>query len=245
MTQVILFIIFAGLSIAGFLNEEGRKATLSRTHAEWIIDLVGLFIQGILVPAFPFIFVPLLTLVFPSYQGKMEISAIPQFVISFFLVDYLYYWNHRFLHKKQVWLFHKLHHSSRHLDIFATSRNSFITSFLILYVWVQVGAMFLLTDSTPFMLGLAFTFGLDLWRHSGLNLPHHINQYLRYILILPGQHVLHHSLSGRNKNFGANFSWWDLLHGTYSVLEVPNKNLEKVSEASIFNQVFMPWKESI
>jgi sterol desaturase/sphingolipid hydroxylase (fatty acid hydroxylase superfamily) len=244
MSQFILFLTFCGLTIVGLLNEESRKATFSRTHAEWFFDLAGLFIQGILIPAFPFIVVPLLTLLFPSYQGKVDISAFVQFLMSFILVDYLYYWNHRLLHKKQSWVLHKLHHTSSHLDIFATSRNSFITSFLLIYVWVQVGAMFLLNDSTPLMTGLAFTFALDLWRHSGVNLPHRINQYLKYILILPGQHVLHHSLSGRNKNFGANFSWWDLMHGTYSHLDVPNKNLEKLSSDSIFNQVFMPWKDS-
>jgi sterol desaturase/sphingolipid hydroxylase (fatty acid hydroxylase superfamily) len=245
MSQLILFLTFCGLTIVGLLTEESRKATFSRTHAEWFFDLAGLFIQGILIPAFPFIVVPLLTLFFPSYQGKLDISAFLQFLMSFVLVDYLYYWNHRLLHKKQSWILHRLHHTSRHLDVFATSRNSFITSFLLLYVWVQVGAMFFLNDSTPFMAGLAFTFALDLWRHSGVNLPHRINQYLKYILILPGQHVLHHSISGRNRNFGANFSWWDLMHGTYSHLDVPNKNLEKLSSGSVFNQVFMPWKDSI
>ena len=245
MNQIILFLIFSGLTIASLLNEESRKATFSRNHTEWILDWAGLFIQGLLIPAFPFIVVPLLSYFFPTVQGRFEISAFTQFLMSFVIVDYLYYWNHRLLHKKQAWVLHKLHHSSSHLDIFATSRNSFITSFLIIYVWVQIMAMFLLNDSTAFMLGLAFTFGLDLWRHSGLNLPQQVNQYLRYILILPGQHVLHHSLNGRNKNFGANFSLWDYFHGTYSFMEVPNKNLEKASQNTVINQVFMPWKDSI
>lgn len=245
MNQVILFLIFSGLTIAGLLSEENRKATLSRNHNEWVLDLTGLFIQGILIPAFPFIIIPLLNYYFPTVQGKFEISSFTQFIMSFVVVDYLYYWNHRLLHKKQSWVLHKLHHSSSHLDIFATSRNSFITSFLILYVWVQIMAMFLLNDSNAFMFGLALTFGLDLWRHSGLNLPHQLNQYLRYLLILPGQHILHHSLNGRNKNFGANFSLWDYLHGTFSYLEVPNKNLEKPSQNTVFNQVFMPWKDSL
>ncbi|MBA2404193.1 MAG: sterol desaturase family protein [Bdellovibrionales bacterium] len=244
MNQLILFVIFSGLTLVGLLNEESRKATLGRSHTEWILDLAGLFIQGILIPAFPFLMVPLLTYLVPDYQGRMDVSPIIQFLVSFVLVDYLYYWNHRLLHKNQSWVLHKLHHSSRHLDIFATSRNSFITSFLMVYVWFQVAAMYLLYDSSAFMLGLAFTFGLDLWRHSGVNLPHQSNQYLKFILILPGQHVLHHSLSGRNKNFGANFSWWDMIHGTYSPLEVPNRNLEKMPQGKILNQVFMPWKDT-
>jgi len=243
MNQIILFLIFSGLTILGLLNEEGRKATFARSHSEWIIDLVGLFIQGVFVPALPFVVVPALTLIFPVYQEKIAIPAMLQFLLSFVLIDYVYYWNHRLLHRRQLWSLHKLHHSSGHLDIFATSRNSFITSFLIIYVWVQIIAMYLLVDSTIFMFGLALTYGLDLWRHSGISLPYQYNHYFKYILILPGQHVIHHSLAGRNKNFGANFIWWDVLHGTYSNHEIPNRNLEKIAEGEIFNKIFRPWKD--
>lgn len=228
----------------GLLNKESRNATLARSHGEWMLDFTGLFIQGVLIPAFPFLVVPLMAYFIPDYQGRIDLSPLIQFLLSFVLVDYLYYWNHRLLHKKQTWMLHKLHHSSNHLDIFATSRNSFITSFLMVYVWAQIGAMYFLEDSFAFMLGLAITFALDLWRHSGVNLPHRINQYLRYFLILPGQHVVHHAPVGRNKNFGANLSWWDNLHGTYSSLDIPNKNLEKLSEENLFKQVFIPWKDS-
>lgn len=241
LNTVLLFCTFSLITIIGLINDELRKQTLSRSVDEWTADLMGLFIQGIIIPAFPFLMIPVLDLIFPTFR-KFEMNDFLQFLLSFIVVDYLYYWNHRIFHKRHFWSLHRLHHSSRYLDIFATSRNSLITSFLFVYVWAQILGMFLLKDSTPFMLGLGFTFALDLWRHSGIRHNQIIQQILGFALILPEQHVLHHSLSGRTKNYGANFCWWDKLHGTYSSVIIPNQNLEKLSDKNIWRELLVPWK---
>ncbi len=242
VNTLVLFLTFSSLTLLSLIIEERRNATLSRTKEEWTIDILGLFIQGIIIPAFPFLLVPILKSCFPALAGSMEISPFLQFVLSFVMVDYLYYWNHRFFHRRSFWAIHRLHHSSRYLDIFATSRNSFVTSFLFVYVWSQVVAMFLLKDSTAFMLGLGVTFALDLWRHSGMKQPTFIHVICGWFLILPEQHVLHHSLIGRTKNYGANLCWWDKLHGTYSSQLLANQNLEKLSEKRIWNELLTPWR---
>ena len=215
---------------------------MTRTPEEWIADLMGLFIQGIVIPAFPFLIVSLLDLSFPSISGKLEMHSLLQFILSFVVVDYIYYWNHRVFHKRSFWTIHRLHHSSRYLDIFVTSRNSLFTSFLIVYVWAQIIGMFFLKDSTPFMVGLGLTFALDLWRHSGMKHSQFIHSTFEWAIILPENHVLHHSLLGRTKNFGANFCFWDKLHGTYSNELIANKNLEKITNKNIWYELFYPWK---
>jgi sterol desaturase/sphingolipid hydroxylase (fatty acid hydroxylase superfamily) len=238
---VLLFLTFSSLTILSLLIEERRMAAFSRNQDEWTADLAGLFIQGVLIPAFPFMMVPLLNEFLPMFAGKIRINALVQFIMSFVIVDYLYYWNHRFFHRKHFWLLHRLHHSSRHLDIFATSRNSLITSFLFIYVWAQILGLYLLKDSGAFMLGLGLTFALDLWRHSGIKQPFVIHIFLGWILILPEQHILHHSVTGRTKNYGANLCWWDKLHGTYSAVILPNNNLEKITSKSIWRELLSPW----
>lgn len=242
LNTILIFITFSLLSIISFLNDEARVATMSRSREEWIADMMGLFIQGILIPAFPFLLVPVLYSAFPAIAGKLEISSLIQFLLSFVLIDYIYYWNHRFFHKKSFWPVHRLHHSSRHLDIFATSRNSLVTSFMFIYVWSQMLAMFLLKDSSAFMLGLSLTFALDLWRHSGVRHPELINKSLNWLLIMPGQHVVHHSVTGRTKNYGANLCLWDKLHGTYSTAVIANSNLEKLSDKNVWRELVSPWK---
>lgn len=242
LNTILIFITFSLLSIISFLNDESRVATMSRSREEWIADMMGLFIQGVLIPAFPFLLVPVLYSAFPTIAGKLEVNSIVQFLLSFVVVDYIYYWNHRFFHKKSLWPVHRLHHSSRHLDIFATSRNSLVTSFMFIYIWSQTVAMFLLKDSSAFMLGLGLTFALDLWRHSGVRHPQILEKSLNWILIMPGQHVVHHSVTGRTKNYGANLCWWDKLHRTYSPVVVENKNLEKLSDKNVWRELVTPWK---
>lgn len=242
LNTILIFMTFSLLSIIGFVHDEARSATMSRSREEWTVDVMGLFIQGLLIPAFPFVVVPLLYALFPAMGGKFELDSVFQFMLSFVLVDYIYYWNHRFFHKKSFWAIHRLHHSSRHLDIFATSRNSLITSFMFIYVWVQIIAMFLLKDPSAFMLGLGLTFALDLWRHSGVNHPDAVNKAMNWFLIMPGQHVVHHSVTGRTKNYGANLCWWDKIHGTYSPAIIANKNLEKLSDKNVWRELIAPWK---
>lgn len=238
----ILFVTFSSLITLSLLMEERRTAVFSRTRKEWMVDLAGLFIQGTLIPAFPFFIVPLLVKAFPQFAQQISLNPVLQFFLSFVLVDYLYYWNHRIFHGRKLWSIHKLHHSSRYLDIFATSRNSLITSFLFVYVWAQIVGMFILKDSTAFMLGLGLTFALDLWRHSGMKQPGIARTLLGWALIFPEQHVLHHSLTGRTKNFGANLCWWDKLHGTYSATTLPNANLERFTDKNIWKELLFPWK---
>ncbi|MFP5387494.1 MAG: sterol desaturase family protein [Bacteriovoracia bacterium] len=242
LNTILLFITFSSLTLLILLNEEKRKLTFSRNRDEWTADIFGLLIQGIAIPAFPFFVVPLSATMLPSLHGRFDVHPVAQFLLSFVLVDYLYYWNHRFFHGRKFWAIHRLHHSSRHLDLFATSRNSFITSFLFVYVWAQIGGMLLLKDSTPFMMGLAVTFALDLWRHSGHSQPDLVKNLFGWFLILPEQHVFHHSLTGRTKNYGANLNWWDKLHGTYSEKIIANRELEKISGKNIWSELFIPWR---
>jgi len=166
------------LVLLRLLKEDSRILSFSRTKQEWMIDLVGLFIQGVVIPIFPVLVIPILVYLFPSNYQKIEINPLYQIIISFVLIDYMYYWNHRLFHTKRFWHIHRLHHSSKHLDVFATSRNSFITSFVFVYLWTQTLGLYLLNDSTYFLIGFALTFALDLWRHSGVSTPKSVRKLL-------------------------------------------------------------------
>lgn len=100
--------------------------------------------------------------------------------------------------------------------------------------------MFFIKNPEPFLLGLALTFALDLWRHSGVKTPSIFKRLLGSFLILPEFHILHHSTIGRNKNFGANFNLWDKLHKTFSNKIISNESLERFSEQNIWQEIFLP-----
>jgi sterol desaturase/sphingolipid hydroxylase (fatty acid hydroxylase superfamily) len=238
--MTLIFFAFIACSIAGFLREDLKKNMLTRSQEEWTVDLAGLVIQGIFIPALPFGVKALLTNLFPDTLGLIDIHPAIQFITSFVLIDYIYYWNHRCFHSKHFWYLHRLHHSARHLDVLATSRNSLFTSLLFIYIWAQIAALYFLKDCAAFLLGLSLTFALDLWRHSGLEVRTLFRKILGWALILPEQHVLHHSIYGRTMNYGANFNWWDKLHGTYSEDKIRNSKLEQLSNKDYVKELLFP-----
>ena len=118
LNTIILFIVFITLVSCRLLREESSILSFSRTKQEWTIDLMGLFIQGVVIPIFPLLLIPFLEYCFPHYNKRIEINPWNQVLLSFVLIDYLYYWNHRLFHTKRFWHIHRLHHSSKHLDVF-------------------------------------------------------------------------------------------------------------------------------
>jgi sterol desaturase/sphingolipid hydroxylase (fatty acid hydroxylase superfamily) len=57
----------------------------------------------------------------------------------------------------------------------------------------------------------------SLFNHGNVRLPQAIDRVLRFFLVTPEMHRVHHSVIIRetNSNFGFNLPWWDRLFGTY------------------------------
>ncbi len=244
MYYLLTFFIFFIFIIIQFTSRLARKRVLSRNFSSWIIDIIGLFVQGIIIPLTSILLCLLMNYIYPNLHKSIEISFIVQFLISFVLIDYIYYWNHRLFHKAKAWFLHRIHHSSEDLDIFSTSRNSIITSFFIVYLWSQALGLFLLENPSGFICGFILTFALDLWRHSRINLPQKFSQFIEKVIITPNLHTLHHSRNNKDINFGANFSIWDRLHNT---IDVRYKNPNVLGEelpANLKDILLFPWRLS-
>lgn len=196
-----------------------RRPFATRAPGDWTIDLAGLAVQGAVIPLVgTAALLGVCLAVAPALRACVSLSALPAFLASFVLVDYLYYWNHRLLHTAAFWPVHAVHHTPDRLDVLVTSRNTLWSPLFILYLWVYALAAFLLRDPYPFLLGSALTAALDLWRHSGSPAnaaPPCAAERLAAILISPTDHAWHHSTERPNVNFGANFAIWDRLHGTF------------------------------
>lgn len=187
----------------------------SRSKKEWMIDAAGLVHQGLVVSLLQaLVLVPLLAWLMPQHKGSMALSPLWSFLLAFAGVDYLYYWNHRLLHLPVFWKWHALHHSTEKLDFLATSRNSLLTPFLIVYLWAGALGIFLLQDPMWFMIAGAMGAGLDLWRHSGLHSSGPVYRWAGLVLTLPKDHSWHHSTEEHGRNFSANLVIWDQIHGT-------------------------------
>src|SRR6266851_2504202 len=56
-----------------------------------------------------------------------------------------------------------------------------------------------------------------MFNHSNVRIPSSAERLLRWLVVTPDMHRVHHSIVRRetDSNFGFNFPWWDRLFGTY------------------------------
>ncbi len=219
MGAMLVLVAFLLLALLTCAVTESRRALLRRTASDWWLDGLGLLVQGVLIPLLQTTGVyALFAWLVPQAQGALDVSPVVAFLLNFVAVDYLYYWNHRLLHGNRLWDTQAVHHTAERMDVFITSRNTLWSSLLIVYVWINGLLIFLLKDPTAFILSAALTASLDLWRHTSLTFQPQarLHRLLAGLLITPNEHAWHHSRRQADKNFGANLSLWDRLHGTYA-----------------------------
>ena len=57
----------------------------------------------------------------------------------------------------------------------------------------------------------------SMFGHTNVRIPARIDRVLRWLVVTPDMHRVHHSILSpeTNSNFGFNLPWWDRLLGTY------------------------------
>jgi sterol desaturase/sphingolipid hydroxylase (fatty acid hydroxylase superfamily) len=220
-----------------------RATLIQKSRFDWIIDGIGLLIQGLVIPIIQIVVLKrFYGYVMAQAAGCLTLHPILALGLSFVAVDYLYYWNHRGLHSKWLWRSHLVHHTVTQMDVLGTSRNTIWTSFVIVYVWIHSLFIYLLNDPSWYIWGVSLTCALDLWRHSGLSVSSKswIYKVISSILILPQDHAWHHASEMANCNYGANLKLWDLIHQTYfSSSEFPER-LGIKSDLSLMQRLLLP-----
>jgi sterol desaturase/sphingolipid hydroxylase (fatty acid hydroxylase superfamily) len=243
MRSALTFAAFWGLVAFTASALERRKQLGAKSARDWTLDIVGLLVQGLLIPI---VGVAALLVVYgralPDLAGAIHLPWPLAFGLSFVLVDYAYYWNHRLLHTRVLWRAHMVHHTAQQMDVFVTSRNTLWTSALIVYLWASSFASFVLEDPSGYLAGAALTSILDLARHAPISLSRWplVEKVLGAVFVLPRDHALHHADLEVHGNYGANFNLWDRIHGTYlGPLEVPAR-LGIDSDLSLSESLFWP-----
>lgn len=166
------------------------------------------------------VFFPLLGLLIPFNVfsfSNLDIHPVVYFFLGFLLIDFFQYITHRMHHSIPfLWRFHRLHHSDKDVDVmtswlhhpFETVSIYLIITFL--YVVFDIPLVFIYWYSIIFILHVAFT-------HTKIYVPDHIDNWLRFFIVTPNAHRLHHSADMKegNSNFGQVFLFWDVLFKTH------------------------------
>jgi sterol desaturase/sphingolipid hydroxylase (fatty acid hydroxylase superfamily) len=184
---------------------------------------LGIWLLNIVLAAFTFsppdTFRPQLEAAFgvalPSWPIANQWSS---FVAVFLLLDFLNYAVHRGQHAVPfLWRFHALHHSDPDVDVTTSVRHHPIEYLLATgFYWLAVLAL-----DIPVIVVLSHAvavFAAAALTHGNISLPEWLERVLRLVVITLDLHLVHHSMSydEANANFGAVFSVWDRLFGTYA-----------------------------
>jgi sterol desaturase/sphingolipid hydroxylase (fatty acid hydroxylase superfamily) len=115
-----------------------------------------------------------------------------------------------------LWRLHRVHHADLEVDV--TTGTRFHPIEILLSMGLKLGVVAAL--GVPAVAVLAFEVLLNatsMFNHGNLRMPTRIDRMLRWAVVTPDMHRVHHSIVAReaNSNFGFNLPWWDHLFGTY------------------------------
>ena len=146
-----------------------------------------------------------------------QLPFIVAVVLTVVAMDFIIYLQHVMVHAVPLlWRLHRVHHAD--LDYDVTTGSRFHTFEIILSMLIKFATIIVL--GAPVVAVVIFEVMLNamaMFNHSNVGLPKSIDSFLRWFIVTPDMHRIHHSVEDdeTNSNFGFNLTWWDRLFGTY------------------------------
>lgn len=137
--------------------------------------------------------------------------------VSVVVMDLVIYLQHVLVHAvPALWRLHRVHHAD--LDYDVTTGARFHPIEIILSMLIKFAIIMVL--GPPVVAVVIFEVvlsAMSMFNHANVKLPAALDRVLRWIVVTPDMHRVHHSVEDdeANSNFGFNLSWWDRLFGTY------------------------------
>lgn len=165
-------------------------------------------------------YVGLLRAVYDRHLSFLTLHAVEAWplwsrvLLAILVVDFLGWFHHFVRHKiAPLWHFHAVHHAQREMNLFTDVRVHPLDR--VASQTIQFVPLFMVDASFPAI--TAWVLFHQVWTklcHANVRLAF---GPLRYLLVTPQSHRIHHSFAARHtdRNFGVVFSIWDRLLGTH------------------------------
>jgi sterol desaturase/sphingolipid hydroxylase (fatty acid hydroxylase superfamily) len=152
--------------------------------------------------------------------GLLNAIALPVWLtlpLAVVALDLAIYLQHVVFHAvPALWRLHRMHHADLEFDVTTGLRfhpvEIALSMAIKLLVIAALGPSALAVLVFEVLLNATSTFN-----HGNVALPRGVDRVLRWIVVTPDMHRVHHSIhpAETNSNFGFNLPWWDCLLGTY------------------------------
>ena len=191
-----------------------RKELIDRRHDCKNI-LLGLLNFGIAFGA-GYYFQVLLGVINKNQWGLFPLMTINRtllVIIQFICIDFFMYWWHLINHKVPfLWFFHRFHHADTKMN--TTTAIRFHAGELILSYFLKMIIFGLLGISVLAIILYNLVYvPVVIFHHSNISISERKDNLLRYFLVTPRMHRIHHSCikAETDSNYSSLFPWWDLI----------------------------------
>jgi sterol desaturase/sphingolipid hydroxylase (fatty acid hydroxylase superfamily) len=213
------FGIFAVMALWEFFAP--RRALTVGKAVRWVNNL-GLVALNTLLLRLLFPAAAVGMAAFANDQGwglihHFQVAAWLAVPIAIIALDFLIWLQHVMVHAIPVlWRLHRVHHADVDFDV--TTGSRFHPLEILLSMLIKFATIALL--GPPVVAVIIFEVLLSataMFNHGNVRLPAKLDGILRWFVVTPDMHRVHHSTEDdeTNSNFGFNLPWWDRLFGTY------------------------------
>lgn len=170
--------------------------------------------------AFPLLAVAWAIDVHARGQGLFGLLGWPtwlEIVLAILLLDVAIYWQHRLMHRiPLLWRMHRVHHADPGFDL--TTGVRFHPLEIMLSMALKLALVTVLGPHPVAVVAFELLLSVgSLWTHTDITLPVRHDRRLRWLLVTPSMHRIHHSTwrPETDSNYGFHLSVWDRLFRSY------------------------------
>lgn len=187
--------------------------------------------------------------------GLFNVLQLPSWLAiagSLLLLDLAIYAQHVAAHRwRWFWRLHQVHHTD--IDFDTTTAVRFHPLEILLSMAYKV-VLVLVLGAQPIAVILfeVILNGCALFNHGNVSLPVAIEKRLRYLLVTPDMHRIHHSALPveTDSNYGFSLSCWDRVFKTYTAqaqlpqieMKIGLNGFRDANELGFFSMLALPFK---
>lgn len=148
----------------------------------------------------------------------LGLPAAVQFALGVVLLDFFAYVVHVLMHKSSLlWRLHRVHHSDLHVDVTTTFRQHPLEG-VLRFAFAAAPALLLGVSASATAIYRLLSGANALFEHANLRVHPRIDRALRWLVVTPDMHKIHHSRRAieTDSNYANIFSLHDRLFRTYT-----------------------------
>ncbi|MGJ8670718.1 MAG: sterol desaturase family protein [Oceanococcus sp.] len=250
----IFLAVFAAMALAEWYWP--RRSQSQQRHRRWLAHAgVQLLNVMVLRVVFPGAAVGIAVLAEKQAWGVLPHFSLPPgliFVLSLLVLDLAIYVQHRLSHRWHwFWRLHRMHHSDTVVDT-TTALRFHPLEILLSMVWK--GAVILSLGLSPMVVLFyeAMLNAMALFNHANVKLPQSVDAVLRYLVVTPDAHRVHHSVhqDETDSNFGNTLSLWDRVFGSWKeqprdgheAMKIGLSEFRSELDSKLPGLLMQPWK---